>query len=248
LDFTDDSLLVVLSGSQLHRFTVTGTWQGVATSSDHRLSVMSITSGCGDRQFAYGVPSGQSETELVPWVHELGPPPGDSSVPLLYVPGGVGGNLRFGALIGFDGTEDGVFVWHMQLQSGVEAGYWIPCDGTNPRVIDSVNAGESVSEAFVAGADRVMVLTLPDTLFAGAAAQGRLAIRAFRWKDAGTEVTTIHAIQEQGCGAIELLGGWNVHDLEQGLIVLARDTPFPAVYIVDWAWIEARLVDAACAG
>jgi hypothetical protein len=222
-------------------------WQSVTSSSDQRLSVMSITSGCGGRQFAYGVPAELPRSDLVPWVHQLGGPTDDPSTPVLYVPGGVGGNVRFGALIGFDGAEDGVFVWHPQL-SGVETGYWIPCDGSEPYVVDSINPGTTVTETFVAGADRVMAVTLPDTLFAGAAAQRGLAIHAFRWKDAGSVVTTIRTIQEQRCGAIELVGGWNVHDLEHGLIVLAQSEPFPAVHIVDWAWIESRLVKVVCAG
>lgn len=247
LEFLGDSVLVVLDTNQrLTRLGVNGEWQSTVNMAEHGIHAMSITLGCDDRFFVYGVPAVQSGSGSVPWLHEVDLLGGSPTIARLIVPGGTGGSVRSGALFGLDGTGEGVMVWHRQLTSDVEAGYWVPCDGSEPFVLDHTAGKQTVAEAFEVGGQQALVLTLPDTLFSGAAAQGSMGVRAFRWKDGGVAVTTIQVMQASGCGLLELYGNWRLFDLHMDELVLASQDPFPRAVVVNWNWIEQSLTPVRC--
>lgn len=208
---------------------------------------MSITTGCGGRAFVYGVPDDYLRLDVVPWLHELDLLSDKPPEARLVIPGRAG-VVRYGALFGFDGTDSGVWLWHEQVQSGVAAGYWIPCDDEPPRVLDAVGVGASVEQAFRDGSHTVMSLTLPDTLFAGAAAQRTTAVWAFRWKPKMEKdaVTSLRVLEGERCATLELAGNWTIHHLHRDKLVLARADPFPAAVVVDWGWIEENLTETPC--
>jgi hypothetical protein len=99
------------------------------------------------------------------------------------------------------------------------------------------------------GGERVgMALTLPDTLFAGAAARGSVRIMArspLRPRD-GAPYTTFRAVQGERCMAVEGSGSWTLHDAHALGLIVTRSDPFPVVRLVDWTWFERTLTDVAC--
>jgi hypothetical protein len=244
--FLGDSMLLVHSGQRLERYNVRGEWlDGTRLPAD--VLTMSLTTGCDGRIFLYGVPTDYRQLDPVPWLHEFDPTSGNVN-PILAIPGRAAGSVRWGALFGVNGTAEGVLVWHIHIPSHTEVGYWVPCDGSPPSVLDKNFSGKTVEEAFFAGSERVTVLSLPDTLFAGAAAQGSTAVRAFRWQEGDTVITSLRIIDRNRCGLLELPGDWRLHDLHLDLAILSRSDPYPVVRVVKWSWIESNLTEVPCTG
>lgn len=247
VDFEGDSVLLVLAAGRLERFSVDGEWLGGESLSRRRIHPMSFAMGCGDRLFVYGAPVEHRELDSVPWLHEVDQSASSLTTPVLVIPGRAGGSVRYGALYGVDGTDDGIFVWHIQVQSGVEAGYWIACDGSEPILLEHTAGSVPAAEAFLVGGRQVLALTLPDTLFAGAAAIGAgAAFRAFSSQNGDEATTSIRTIGSSGCELLEIVGDWRLYDAERGLLVLARQEPFPSAILVDSEWIRSNSVQRAC--
>ncbi len=239
LDFQGDSVLFVLGGRQrLERFRVTGEWAGGYRMSDSGLLVSSIAVGCGERVFAYGIPAATRRADTVPWVHRLHLGEQLSSTPLLAIPGKA--RMTYGALYGFDGTPDGVLLWHRAGEA--QAGYWVPCDGGPPTLW----SGAAQEELEAISAPSGNVFQLPDTLFYGAVARGPARVRARSWKDGSQRVTGLYVASGGECREIQLLGGWFLHDAHQEGLVLAGEDPFPTVKILDWGWLESHITPQQC--
>ncbi len=247
LGFLGDSVLLVLNHQRLERFRVTGQWLGGHRLSDTGLLVSAITVGCGGRVFAYGAPAGRDtrSRDSVPWVHELELDPSVSSTDRLWIPGPAG--QSWGALFGFDGSADGLLLWHKFRKP--EVGYWIPCDGREPTVWSHTVSRAEVEAISLVGDDRAgMVLRLPDTLFSGAAVRGSAKIRAVRWdwNKPGAQVTSFQVVDSVGCREVEFFGNWTLHDAHAHGLVLATRLPFPMVRLIDWNWFEEMLTPAHC--
>ena len=92
------------------------------------------------------------------------------------------------------------------------------------------------------------VLTLPDTLFQGAAALGPVKIRTRRalQPDDGIDVTSFHVVAGEECLEVEIFGDWKLYDAHRDGLVLATSEPFPSVMVIDWAWFEGILTQARC--
>lgn len=204
LAFMGDSTLLVLSHQRVERFSVTGEWLAGRRAADAGLLISSLTTGCGGRVFAYGVPARHDGIELVPWVFEIEFDPEFSAKPLLWIPGRA--SPAWGALFGFDGGGEGVVLWHKFSEP--EVGYWIPCDGSEPTVWSHAASRDEVEAVIDLGNRGGMVLTLPDTLFQGAAARGDARIRARMWDrdKRGSEVTSFQVVDAEGCREVEFVG------------------------------------------
>jgi hypothetical protein len=246
-DFLGDSALVVMSGmpgTRYDRFTVQGQWEFGVRTPVHGILGSSLATACGGRIFVYGIPGGSRSAHAAPWIHEVTPDFETAIETRLTISGRA--VMRYGALFGVDGTDEGVWVWHRQIQSGVEAGYWIPCEASPPVLIDQKGAEGSVEDAFLHGGQAVLRTVLPDTLFAGAAAQSGTLVRAFRWKDGDTWVTALRAVSDHDCDMVELIGRWTLRALHRNRVVLSREDPHPTVQVVDWNYIVAHLTDVPC--
>lgn len=104
--------------------------------------------------------------------------------------------------------------------------------------------------AFALSDDRGgMALSLPSTLFAGAAVRGSVKIRAHRARESRDPepVTTFHVVTDGECHDVELVGEWSLHDTHVDGLVLSRREPFPSVEVLDWSWFEEQLTPARCA-
>lgn len=249
IEFLGDSVLLVLSpGQRLNRFDVSGEWWSGIDLREAGVLVSSITSACGGVVYAYGVPGRHRQLDTVPWVHRLDFRSEIAATPRLRIPG-TGYVLGYGALQGFDGSRDGILLWHKAMDP--EVGYWLPCDGAESRVWSHGASGEPGMEPVVDAAQdrRGMALSLPDTIFTGAAVRGSVKIRARRPRapgDAGP-VTRFHVVRADGCHEVGLIGEWSLHDAHADGLVLSRQAPFPAVEVVDWSWFEEQLTPARCA-
>ncbi len=251
VEFEGDSLLLVLSpGPRLDRFDVSGEWSGGHRLGESGLLVSAITIGCGGALYGYGVPTDHRKLRSVPWVHRLVVDSQMTAEALLEIPG-TGYIFSYGgALNGFDGSAEGILVWHKAKEPQI--GFWLPCDG-GPAEVWSHTASEEDPEAETlldpTDGRGGMVLTLPDTLFAGAAVRGSVKIRARQPLEPpdGRGVTTFHLVEDGGCREVGLVGEWSLHDAHADGLVLSRREPFPSVEIVDWSWFESRLTPARCA-
>jgi hypothetical protein len=248
LDFHGDSILLVLAGGRLERFGTTGEWLGGRPLTGLGLQVTSMTAGCGDGIFLYGVPGNHRRLDTVPWLHEVDFGPEPSAETRLEIPGR-GYDFGWGGLHGFDGTKEGLVLWHMFKEPQV--GYWLPCDGGQAKIWShTASDTERLGKAFELEDNRQgMVLTLPDTLFAGAAARGSVKVRARRALEPDDEVavTTFHVVTDDGCREVELEGEWTLRDAHADALVLTRYEPFSAVQVIEWAWFKSVLNPAPCA-
>jgi len=244
MSWLGDTAIVVLSGVRLDRFTIAGAWRGAIRLPDRGLVGMSVMTGCGDHVYVYGVPTGYAGMDPVPWVHEMPMDSISQPRPMLFVPGRAVGSVRFGARLGVDGTERGLFVWHRDIPTRKEAGYWVPCDGSEPHMVDGTPTSEQPNRA----ADRSsgVVLTLPDTMFSGAAAGAAEMLRAESWTEEANVVTRLIAMGDRGCSAVELIGEWVLKDLGETVLVLADQEPFPRVQLIDWKWLRDQMVAVPC--
>ena len=248
LDFLGDSMLLVLSaGQRLDRFTVEGEWLAGHRLQETGVSVMSIAVACGGRVFAYGVPLGDRQMDTVPWLHELELGPDVSAETRLRIPG-TGYLVGWGGLYGFDGNADGVLLWHRAREPQV--GYWLPCDGSAVSMWSHTVSREVVERMMTleGGEYGGSVLTLPDTVFHGAAALGLVKVRtrlALQPED-GVDVTTFHVVAGEECLEVEIFGAWKLHDAHRDGLVLDRSDPYPLVQVIDWAWLEGTLTRARC--
>ena len=248
LDFLGDSILLVLSsGQRLERFTVAGESLGGHRLPDTGVLVRSIAVACDDRVFAYGVPVGHRQLDTVPWVHELKLGSEISAEALLDIPG-TGYLMGYGGLNGFDGNSDGLLLWHRAREPQV--GYWLPCDGGSSVLWSHTAPREIVERSLTLEGREVggSVLTLPDTLFQGAAAFGEVKVRvrkALRPED-GVEVSSFHVVEKDECREVELLGNWTLHDAHREGLVMETSDPFPRVQVVEWAWFNAVLSRVSC--
>jgi hypothetical protein len=240
VQFLGDTLISVISSVHLEEFTTEGEWIDRTRLPDLGVRAVAHTWACSERWFFYGKPSERLRKDSTQWVHETADL-GTSVTPRLSLPGTA--PLRFGALYGFAGTDEGVAVWHDQ--NGVGVGYWVPCEG-KASVVDHRGVEETVSTSLSAAGDRAMVTVLPDTLFWGAVAEGTSFIHAFQWEDGDEEITTIKVLDDTDCSSAELGGSWRIYDLSQGKLLLAQHDPFPAVKIVEWAWLRSLLTTGSC--
>jgi len=248
LDFLGDSVLLVLSaGQRLERFNVAGDWLTGHRLPDTGVLVKSIAVGCGERIFAYGVPVGHRRVDTVPWVHELKFGSEVSAEALLDIPG-TGYFMGYGGLNGFDGNSEGLLLWHRAREPQV--GYWLPCDG-GPAILWSHTAPREIVERSMTlegGEVGGAVLTLPDTLFQGAAALGQVKVRlrkAFQPED-GVDVSSFHVVGQDECQEVEILGDWTLHDAHRDGLVIATSDPFPRVEVIEWDWFNSVLTRVSC--
>lgn len=243
LEFLGDSVLLVLSGQRLERFTVAGKWLAGHRSADLGLVVSSITSGCGGRVFAYGVPTDRPGRDSVPVVFELGLRHDPTVEARFWIPGRAG--WAQGALQGFDGGDHGVLLWHKFSEP--EVGYWIPCDGSEPTVWSHAASLDEVEAVISLGGRGGMVLTLPDTLFQGAAVRGstRVLAHTWDWRTPASQVTRFRAA-DAGCREVELVGDWRLFDAHADGVLVATMDPYPVVQLIDWNWFEGVLTRAPC--
>lgn len=248
VEFLGDTSLLVLSGDhRLEHFSVQGEWQGGYSLSATDLLISSITAGCGQSIYAYGRPARYPHLDSLPWVHEVRHDPEVSTRPLLWI---AGTEVRFGrgSLKGFDATGDGVLLWDRAQTPHV--GYWLPCGGDSVQIWSRWAAEEVEVESGLRSREGVrgQALTLPDTLFAGAAARGSTKIwarRPYRPND-GEQVTLLRVHRNGACRGVGLLGEWTLHDgYSDGLLVSTYE-PFPSVSVLDWTWFETKLAQVRC--
>lgn len=248
VEFVGDTALLVLSGGhRIERFGVRGAYLGGRRLADTGLRVADITAGCGGRIYAYGHPAEYRHLDAVPWVHELILEEEVSSRSLLELPGT---DFRFGwgGLGGFDGTEAGVLYWD-KAQSP-QVGFWLPCGRAEPGIFSHRATGEIRTRTDLEGREGKsgQAFTLPDTLFAGAAARGSTKIwarKALEPED-GIRVTTLQVVGGGECREMELRGTWSLHDAHSDGLLLYTSDPVPAVKLVDWSWFEGRLTRVRC--
>ena len=84
-------------------------------------------------------------------------------------------------------------------------------------------------------------MTLPDTLFVGAAVHGSSKIRAKRPNYVlanGVDITSFHVVTDGECQEVEFFGAWDLLDAHPDGLVVARRLPYPAVQVIDWAWFD----------
>jgi hypothetical protein len=250
VDFLGDSIVLVLNGgSRLERFRPSGEWVSGHPLSGTGLLVFSVATACGGEVFAFGVPSGHRGLDTIPWVHELLFSSGIEAAERLSIPG-KGYRIGWGGLNGFDGNDDGVLLW--QKSTRPQVGFWVPCDGAPPRLWSHGGSERTVERTLAAsdGHPGGSVLTLPDTLFGGAAAKGTTMIFARNPRDAveGGRSTIFHVVRDSECLEVNIVGRWTLHDAHQDGLVLATNDPFPEVRVVDWAWFEDTLRRVPCRG
>lgn len=248
LQFLGDSSLIVLSGDhRLEHFSVQGEWRGGSSLGPTDLLIGSITAGCGQSIYAYGRPARYRHLDSLPWVHQVRRDPEVSARPLLWI---AGTEFRFGrgSLKGFDATEDGVLLWDRAQTPHV--GYWLPCGGDSVRIWSRWAAEEIEVESGLESRQGVggQVLTLPDTLFAGAAARGstKMWARRANLPDDIEQVTLVRVHRNGACRAVGLLGEWTLHDAHSDGLIVATSEPFPSVSVLDWTWFEAKLAQVRC--
>jgi hypothetical protein len=248
VEFLGDSSLLVLSGDhRLKHFGVHGEWRGGSSLGPTDLLIGSITAGCGQRIYAYGHPAPYRNLDSLPWVHEVRRDPEVSTRPLLWIRGT---EILFGrgSLKGFDATEDGVLLWDRAQAPHV--GYWLPCGGDSVQTWSRWAAEEIEVESGLESREGVSgeALTLPDTLFAGAAARGSTKIWARRpyRPDHEEQVTLVRVHREGTCRAVGLLGTWTLQDGHSGGLLVSTSEPFPSVSVLDWTWFETKLAQVGC--
>lgn len=246
VEFLGDSVLLVMSGQRLERFSVDGRWLAGYRPVEAGLTVVAIASGCGGRVYSYGAPVDARGLDSVPWIHELQLGPMVSSRPLFWTQGHA--PRGWGDLHGFDASEEGILLWHKRVEP--EVGYWIPCDGSDPTVWSHAAAPQDVVDAVPLAGDRAgMVLQLPDTVFRGAAVRGSTKVRARAWDydRRGSAVTSLQVVDSGGCWEVELLGSWRLRDAHaDGLVLSTESQGVPVVQLIDWNWFDGVLTPARC--
>lgn len=248
VEFLGDSSLLVLSGDhRLEHFSVQGEWRGGYRLSATDVLISSITAGCGQSIYAYGHPARYRHLDSLPWVHELRRDPEISARPLLWIPG-TEFYFGWGGLAGFDATEDGVLLWDRAQTPHV--GFWIACGSDSTRIWSRWAAEEIEVESGLESREGVggQVYTLPDTLFAGAAARGSTKIwgRRPNRPDAREQVTLVRVHRNDNCRAVGLLGRWTLHDGHSDGLLVSSSEPFPSVSVLDWTWFESKLAQVRC--
>lgn len=248
VEFLGDSSLLVLSGDhRLEHFSLQGEWRGGYGLSATDLLISSITAGCGQSIYAYGHPARYRHLDSLPWVHEIHRDSANSTRPLLWIPG-TEFHFGWGGLEGFDATEDGVLLWDRAQTPHV--GFWLACGGDAIRIWSRWAAEEIEIESGLETREGVggQSLTLPDTLFAGAAARGSTKIwarRPYRPND-GELVTLVRVHRDGMCRAVGLLGEWTLHDAHSDGLLVSTHEPFPSVSVLDWTWFETKLAQVKC--
>ena len=243
LAFLNDSTLLVLSDHRLERYAVSGEWRNGYRVADAGLFISSITTGCDGRVFAYGVPLPHRSTgrpDTLAWLHELDLDETISAQERMRIPSPPGA-MSWGALYGFDGSADGVVLYHKPTS----VGHWYPCNDSDGSEWSRPPGRTDEDQA--ATTNHGMVLTLPDTMFAGAAARGPVKVWARSWKDGGADVTALREVTDSVCREVELVGLWTLHDAHAVGLVLTFNEPFPAAKIIDWNWFQAQLTPVRCA-
>lgn len=248
VEFLGDSVLLALAEDlRIERYGVRGEWRGGHRLGGTGLLVSSITAGCGKEVYAYGHPAEYRHLDTVPWVHRLTLDEEASATPRLEIPGT---DFRFGwgGLEGFDGTDAGVLLWDKGRSPQV--GFWLPCGGDSHRAFDHRAAREIEMETVLETREGPSgtALTLPDTMFAGAAARDSTQIwarRALR-PDDGLRVTSFRVVTGGEGREVELRGRWSLHDAHPEGLLLETPDPYPSVKVVDWSWFEEQLTPVAC--
>jgi hypothetical protein len=241
--FSGDTLLFVLSPARLERYSPRGEWLGGHRLADAGIRLSSITIGCGGRLFGYGLAAPRPAGGPVPWVHELHIDSVLTATPLVHIDG-PSGSMSFGALYGFAATDSVLLLWHRPT----ETGYRVACDDDAPTVLGRL--GPPAPPVPVGSSDAPgMAMTIPDTVFNGAAAAGRRLLWAWGWGwQRGREpVVELNERQGSTCRALELRGDWRVRSAhEQGLLLSTND-PHPVVHLVRWDWLDENLRRVPCA-
>jgi hypothetical protein len=241
VDVLADSTILVLSGGRLERYDAHGRWLGGSNLLDAGIRPLRVAVACGTDVFVYGPPLSVvgTETGRSPWVYHVDLESPDPSVRAILTiegppwPGWAG-------LIGFSGTPDGILLWHDFGER--PTGFWIPCDGE----VSMWSVGSNERPA--GGTPDGSVLTLPDTLFAGAVSLGPLKVWARRGRAPadGRSATRLHGVEDGTCWEAELAGTWVVLDAhDRGLMVTTRE-PFPVVQVLDWEWLLRQRREAPC--
>lgn len=248
VEFMGDSVLLVLSRNQrLERYSVQGDWLGGDDLRGAELLMSSLTAGCEDALYLYGVPVEYRQLDSVPWIHGLRFEPEVSTRPLLWIPG-TKFHFGWGGLYGLDGSREGVLLWYRAQTPHV--GFWLPCDDDSTRIWSRWSPDEIEVESGLESSEGVsgQALTLPDTLFAGAAARGETKIWARRPRDAqgGIHVTYFRVVLEEVCRAVGLLGEWTLHDVGRDGLLLESHESFPSLSVLAWTWFERRLTRVEC--
>lgn len=122
-----------------------------------------------------------------------------------------------------------------------EKAFVVPCLAARADTADQPGAAQVSTQG------QGQVLVLPDTITTGAVlSHQRVVSTHLEWQASPPTTRILHS-QPGSCTAVDLVGGWAIHDWRDGEALLATITaPWPRVMVVDWAALERELSPAAC--